>query len=1768
MTLRKIIIVLLFICNPILIYAQISLEKELIVKNEYKLYYRFANDKLIVTSKNGKTILNYDGFEDPTKPGEIAFPSFDVFISIPYGTYPEVSLAPEEIISYNAFPELNPSVSIVNSQLKYENGLYLKNSPSPQTYSRMGFLWLGEDYCLHLKLNLFDIKRDEIKISVIKKFAIILKFDSEIIEAKSITSINHNPLILNRYSIENHELGLLSNIKNTDSWIDYNQEYLKIGTNKDGIYRIRLNDLILSGINVSLINPMTFKLYLKGSEIPIYVAGENDNKFDETDYIEFVGLRNMGGKYREISESDVPYKEYINRYSDTTVYWLTWNGRAGLRAISQQKQNATTSDTLKYYSEVIHIENNNWFDFSMQDAIQRELPYWAENKTWHEGNLGVGTRNINFTPKDFYPNGQVKIFTKLQDYASSISNNAHLLAISLNSSAKQDSGFINKYQQKVLQGTFNSNLLKVGNNTLNVYSFATLANPNLCIVDWYEVEYPRYVKAINDSLNFQFSFLLSSSVQTISLANLNPSKRYSVWKIGNNYEKYSLNISGNNGEIVDTIRKDDHFFLTDSTRVLRPTIYYKKMFVNLRSQSNTSDYIAITHKKFLKNVSDYANFISNNYNVKCKLVDVGDIYDEFAYGFFSPESIRDFLITANKNWQKPSPSYVFLIGGATYDYLGNKAKYQGAPSVINYVPSFGSPVSDNWFVIWDTTGAYIPQMNIGRLPITSNEEFLWYFQKHQQYVSQKNTAWNKRFLFFSGGTGNDQNQLDQLRNTNNFIINNYIVPLPIGGNYTHFFKTTNPVSNFGSYSPPKFQSVIDSGSVFISYLGHSGTQTWDNSITDPGQLKNSINRYPLITDFGCSTAKFAEPDVTSFSQLFVNNLMGQAIGYIGNSSLGFTSTSYSFPQVFYKKILIDSVFTIGEAHRLAKLDLIKNFGSSGAVKLFALTNTLIGDPIVKLSIPTKINLVITRDNVKYLSKTSTDSDDSLRIRIKYFNFGLAQKDTFSLSVTSHYNKTISYGKISLKQLPLYADSFDVSIPIKKMPGEHTVVIKLDTNNRLNELSKDDNQIDFSFYVTSSSMKTTSKYYVESKQSNPISLINPVSDPSSKTFQVELSLNSSFRDFTRLEYDFDMLKTKISLPDQFLNKRVWMRSRINSFSDYSTVVSFTSGGVENCYSLSDSISINIVEKNKLKVASDGLSLDKQTISIKSLSAGFNDGNTALIQVNNQNLIPENSLGGHHIVVLEDSTYKFVQYKRFFILGDAVAEQNYINFLDTLSQKYLVVIAVSDEGSVSSMTLRNKLKQFGSKYVDSLGFRGSWTMIGKRGVKPGTVPEKYSKPFKGRVQTDTTISTKYDNGNFTTTKIGPAINWKRMTVKDSFSIGSYINYRILGIKKDESIDTLNNLQVKNHVADLSLVDAKKYSYIKINGQISLKSKSGYAYLKNLEINYTNAPELGINYQVVSISKDSLEQGEKENLNFSVYNVGESTASNFKVRVDLVKNDNSKEKLLEQVIDSIQTEKKKDFSLSYTTDKITGGNQFQITIDPDNSITELYKDNNFYSVPFYIKPNNKPASLKLTIDGNDILNGDFISSKPNFKIELNDESLIPITDTSKVLLYLNNKRIYFSSNAGILNYNYSSSNPKMVVNYTPTLADGDYTFKVVGKNATDQIIDSTGIVRKFTVKKELQLLNAYNYPNPFTDETHFTFKLTQIPDELRIIIYTIAGRKIKEIKLSAAELKYDFNRIFWDGRDQDGDLAANGVYLYKIISQKGSEKTELTEKLVIIR
>lgn len=80
-------------------------------------------------------------------------------------------------------------------------------------------------------------------------------------------------------------------------------------------------------------------------------------------------------------------------------------------------------------------------------------------------------------------------------------------------------------------------------------------------------------------------------------------------------------------------------------------------------------------------------------------------------------------------------------------------------------------------------------------------------------------------------------------------------------------------------------------------------------------------------------------------------------------------------------------------------------------------------------------------------------------------------------------------------------------------------------------------------------------------------------------------------------------------------------------------------------------------------------------------------------------------------------------------------------------------------------------------------------------------------------------------------------------------------------------------------------------------------------------------------------------------------------------------------------------------------------------------------------------------------------------------------------------------------------------------------------------------------------LTVSDVFNYPNPFGGEgTSFTFRQNQsTPLNVVVKVFTVAGRLLRRLDLQAPG--DSFVRVPWDGRDRDGDVIANGVYLYKL-------------------
>jgi len=1719
---------------------------------------------------------DYYEFTDESSPGKPKLPHLSCLIALPPESKPGLKVI-DKISHTERFiiPVLNPKVTL------NENGKLDYDEPDVQEMSFLatqaiinikGYSYLRGIYCCVLEINPYLYDQNTNSLEIIDEIQIDIKYGNTNFNrsqnneaALSAFDNNLSNIILNSSMIPDFRSNKLSISDSLYDWIDFNSTYLKIGTVDDGIYRIFKPDLENFGINASQINPNTFKLFLKGREVPIFVFGEEDNSFDNTDFIEFYGTKNYAdGNYRVVNAHNQPYTEYIDRYSDSTIYWLTWAGDNGLRIDTSSYNLPGIQDTVSYYTNIEHYEQNNYLDYSTKSLVTWQNPEWIYIESWIWGIQNVGTLDQPFLVSDLVNDQPAKAFWRVQSRSSDLpgDENAHDLGLSINNyPTVYDSGFINKYEQKILVADFSSNLLQTGQNILKTHSFPVEnANLNEIYIDWYEIEYHRYLSLINDSLKFKFNQIITNSPKILKLTNA-PSSDYILYKINGNKRRVNNFIrNGNDLLFYDSLGTGDEFFITTENKIHSPKFYYKKQFENLVNPNIQADYILISHPVLYSAVNSYLEFIQQNYPANVKYINVLDIYDQFNYGFFSPEPIKEFLKQTYQNWSNPKPSYLFLVGEANYDYHNYKQIF---PYVNNIVPSFGHPVSDSWFAIWDSI-SFIPQMYVGRLPAKNEAEVLHYLNKHTKYLSDPFDIWNKSYFLLSGGTTESEKLAGKSINDNLRI--NYIQNSPTGGYVGQLYATEHPRTNFGPFPQEYIDSVFNNGGIIVSYIGHSGTKIWDNGIENVNDLKNKYNKYPLINDFGCSTGKFAEFDITSFSEEFVNGLDGDAIAYEGNSCLGFTSTSYTFPKLYFQKLLKEAKTIAGITHLSAKVKLLEDYGYTETNKLFVLCNTLIGDPVLTLKIPAKPNLTINQSDVKIPSYLD-DNLDSISVEFKYINLGSVDSSRFNIRIEDRLSNQLIFESIVRDDIPLNDKTLNVNIPVKNKSGEHNLKITLDELNEVDEFYEDDNSVTVRFIVLTTSVRAIVADSLKIINNEKLNFLNSVKNPSTDSILIRISDNPEFIGESVYKVKFDSLRTPFSFINLESGKRYWYKT---SFTTSPQTVfernSFVfNDSIKYNFAFVDSNSVNGFQFQSTRYKNGVIRLNDRNIPLILRSAGFESGGIAKISLDGIDYAQNSQGCGHHIVVIDEATLLYEDYRWFNFWNDPNNYQAYYNYLSSIPVGKLVAISIGGDcgGYNTSQELKDILHQFGSVYIDSVVWGSSWILLGKKNAPQGSVPEAFSTT--GPVEFDTTFFSKTLSGWFETNSVTNSGSWKNLSIEVD-SIDNYYQLKLKPIIHKPVADTLDEISLNSTILDISDLNNHNIDELSFNFSVEANEDGSTPLIKSVKVDYDLVPELGTNYQVVSTTDDSITIGEDIGLSFYVYNVGESNADSFNVKVEVINEDNSRQTIFNQRTDSLKSNERRFFNLTYNTSPGSGSKTFLINIDSDNEIRELFEDNNFFSVPFFVQPDTTTPTIALTFDGNDIIDGDYISPSPAIHIELNDQSLLPITEPSSVMVYLNEELI--PSDTSIISYEFSTTNPKVKVDLNPVLVDGEYSLKVIWRDSEGNIVDSSGVEKFFLVSNEAKLLYVYNYPNPTSGETYFTFKLTQIPEEIRIKIFTIAGRLVKELKLTSADLKYDFNKIYWDGRDEDRDVLANGVYIYKVIMKAGDKTEDVTQKLAIVK
>lgn len=217
----------------------------------------------------------------------------------------------------------------------------------------------------------------------------------------------------------------------------------------------------------------------------------------------------------------------------------------------------------------------------------------------------------------------------------------------------------------------------------------------------------------------------------------------------------------------------------------------------------------------------------------------------------------------------------------------------------------------------------------------------------------------------------------------------------------------------------------------------------------------------------------------------------------------------------------------------------------------------------------------------------------------------------------------------------------------------------------------------------------------------------------------------------------------------------------------------------------------------------------------------------------------------------------------------------------------------------------------------------------------------------------------------------------------------------------------------------------------------------------------------------------------------------------------------------------------------------------------------------------PDTTGPGIEIFLNDESFRSGDVVAPDPKLIVRLSDENGIN-TSTASVGHGLEAK-LSNGATVSLSEYyrgerdTYQSGTVRLQLRELP---EGRQTLEV---RAWDTYNNSSNSEIVFDVKEasDLRLHQVFNFPNPVSHSTVFTFQRTSTePIDVQVKLYTMSGRLVLEMRVPVVSDR--FVRIPWDGRDQNGDQVANGVYFYKIITRtiSGSQSEEALGKLTMLR
>lgn len=422
-----------------------------------------------------------------------------------------------------------------------------------------------------------------------------------------------------------------------------------------------------------------------------------------------------------------------------------------------------------------------------------------------------------------------------------------------------------------------------------------------------------------------------------------------------------------------------------------------------------------------------------------------------------------------------------------------------------------------------------------------------------------------------------------------------------------------------------------------------------------------------------------------------------------------------------------------------------------------------------------------------------------------------------------------------------------------------------------------------------------------------------------------------------------------------------------------------------------------------------------------------------------------------------------------------------------------------------------------------------------------------------------------------KFGPAHAWKdlkwRGTEAPDVTPGDSPSIDVVGVDYNNQETTLySGLDVSQQDFDISGIDAEQYPFVRLRMRNSDSVHYTPYQMRYWRLTYDPVPEGALAPNLFFQSKDTVEVGEPFDFKIAFKNVSKVDFDSLKIKMVVTDRNNfpniipiSKKRPLAASPDSVH------ISTTIQTEAFAGRNTLFLEVNPDFDQPEQHHFNNYAYRDFYVKPDSLNPLMDVTFDGVHILNRDIVSAKPDILVKLKDEAKWMILDDTALLnvrvKYPDGveRRFYFTNDTLTFLPAGQAPNPDntATINFKPHFfEDGDYELIVSGRDRSNNSAGRVEYRVGFQVINKPMISNMLNYPNPFTTSTAFVFTVTgsQVPQNIRIQILTVTGKVVREItkdELGPIHIGRNITEFKWDGTDQYGQKLANGIYLYRVIT-----------------